>query len=128
MPSQSNNEVAKMKAKLERATPFGRSRRRLDDREGARMRGEGNMNKEVASWSGAKGNAYDDAKGGPLTKGHQRPEEGYPSWPKAEPKNGDRYGMAGVVPPAIGVPQSFGSEDLPLTFQTLKGQPERHEE
>ena len=98
IPTENPNQVGKMKAKLERATPFGRARRRLGDQDHAILAGQGNLMKEVMprphrgacrgypslksnldyglsfearTWSGAEMNAYDTTEPGPLTQGYE---------------------------------------------------------
>jgi len=105
LPTENPNQVAKMKGKLERATPFGRARRRLGDQDHAILAGQGNLMKEARTWSGAEMNAYDTTEPGPLTKGYEHHNR-----PRADPLYGDKFDM--------GVSQQFGSADLPSTFKT----------
>ena len=97
-----------MKAKLERRTPFGRSRRRLDDVDQGRMKGGGNLMKEVRQWSGAETNAYDTTAPGPLTKGYE-----HEAPPKPDYERGDRF--------ALGASAQSASAELPSTFKVVKG-------
>ena len=107
LPGENPNQVPKMKAKLERRTPFGRSRRRLDDVDKARMEGGGNLMKEVRQWSGAETNAYDTAAPGPLTRGYEHEPAQKPDYAK-----GDKF--------ALGASAQSASAELPSTFKVVE--------
>jgi len=105
-PALQSQEI---KTKQTLGTPFGRSRRRVDDISKGQLEGQMGLGKEVRQWAGATENAYNGEPGG-LSKGYVSPPK--PSPGKA---SGDRYG------PKLSL--QYSSQSLPLTFQPVEGRP-----